>query len=161
MSAWPDEGSVWSRGNFCSHVVSEYALTRQQVEDVALACSSAWAWLEANGFIARRRHDDAWCSPTIKGKAMLRAQDLRDHLAGDRLAAADLHPELLIHTRPLYLQARFETAVFEAFKALEVAIRDAAGLGHDLVGVQLAGRAFQPESGPLAHHAAERGEQVR
>ena len=92
---------------------------------------------------------------------MLRAQDLRDHLAGDRLAAADLHPELLIHTRPLYLQARFETAVFEAFKALEVAIRDAAGLGHDLVGVQLAGRAFQPESGPLAHHAAERGEQVR
>ena len=64
------------------------------------------------------------------------------------------------HSRPLYSQGRIDTTVFEAFKALEVEMRSAAGLGGYLVGTTLAARAFHPENGPLTEVNAEKGERV-
>lgn len=58
------------------------------------------------------------------------------------------------------MQSRFETAVFEAFKTLEVAVRAGAGLGDDAISVPLASRAFHPEDGPLTDMTLERGERV-
>jgi uncharacterized protein (TIGR02391 family) len=52
----------------------------------------------------------------------------------------------------------FDTAVFEAFKLLEVAIRDAAALGQDLLGTRLAARAFHPDTGELTAPGDEAGE---
>jgi uncharacterized protein (TIGR02391 family) len=60
--------------------------------------------------------------------------------------------------RPLYLQGRYDLAVFEAFHKLEVAIRTVAGLGTDLIGTRLTARAFNPEDGPLTDKQAEAGE---
>ena len=48
--------------------------------------------------------------------------------------------------------------MFEAFHRLEIAIREAAGLGEDLLGTKLATRAFDPEDGPLSDRNAEKGE---
>jgi uncharacterized protein (TIGR02391 family) len=81
-------------------------------------------------------------------------------VSSEQLPEAFLHPALLVDSRPLYLQGRFETAVFEAFKTLEVAIRTTARLGHDMVGVQLASRAFHADDGPLTDKSMERGERV-
>jgi uncharacterized protein (TIGR02391 family) len=49
-------------------------------------------------------------------------------------------------------------AVFQAMKALEVAVRDASRLADGMVGVKLMRNAFAADSGILAYFAAEGGE---
>ena len=53
---------------------------------------------------------------------------------------------------------RFDTAVFEAMKAVEVAVRDAAGLSAADIGTNLMRKAFAIENGPLTDKSAEQGE---
>jgi uncharacterized protein (TIGR02391 family) len=162
MSAGPMERGVWNRRNFCMQTGREYAQPGQPADDaVGIACSAAWSWLEANGFIARHpEQDNEWYLPTRQGESLRDHQALRRFMTSEQLPEAFLHPELLPHVRPLFFQSRFETAVFEAFKALEVSIRTVANLGYDLVGVPLASRAFHPEDGALTDMNAERGERV-
>lgn len=162
MSAGSMERGIWNRRNFCMQVSRDYAAPGQPGDEgVGVACSSAWAWLEANGFIAKHpEQDNDWYLPTRRGEALRNHQELRRFMTSEQLPEAFMHPELLQHVRPLFFQSRFETAVFEAFKTLEVAIRVASKLGHDLVGVQLAIRAFHPDDGPLTDQKAEKGERV-
>lgn len=162
MSAGPMERGIWNRRNFCMQAGREYVQQGQPAnEAVGVACSAAWSWLDANGFIARHpEQDNEWYLPTRQGEALRDHQALRQFMTSEQLPEAFLHQELLLHVRPLFFQSRFETAVFEAFKTLEVSIRTAANLGHDLVGVPLASRAFHSENGPLTDMNAERGERV-
>jgi uncharacterized protein (TIGR02391 family) len=53
-----------------------------------------------------------------------------------------------------------DVAAFQAMKTVEVSVRDAAGLGNNLIGVALMRDAFAPARGPLTDATAERGEQV-
>ena len=162
MSAGPMDRGIWNRRNFCMQVGREYVEQGQpQNMSVGVACSSAWAWLEANGFICKHpEQDHDWYLATPRGEAVRNHQDLRQIMTSERLPEAFLHPDLLMNVRPLFFQSRFETAVFEAFKTLEVAIRTTSRLGHDLVGVPLASRAFNPEDGPLTDRGVEKGERV-
>lgn len=162
MSASRDEQGVWHRRNYCSQVTREYGDPNYGGNaEVGIACSTAWAWLESNGLICRHpEQDNDWFLPTRRAKEVGSRQGLRQIISNQELPEAFLHAELLVNARPLFLQSRFDTAVFEAFKALEVSIRGAARLGHDLVGVSLASRAFNLEDGPLTDNAAEKGERV-
>ena len=58
------------------------------------------------------------------------------------------------------MRGEYDGAVFQAMKAVEVTVREASGLGDDLVGVKLMRPAFQPENGPLTDLKAEGGERV-
>lgn len=49
-----------------------------------------------------------------------------------------------------FMRGEFDVAVFQAMKAVEVSVRDAAGLGNNLVGVSLMREAFAVDKGPLA-----------
>jgi uncharacterized protein (TIGR02391 family) len=152
----------WNRRNFCGAVMTEYAPPREGGDkEVGAAVSSAWSWLEANGLICRHPEQDAeWYVPTSRGRAVKTHQAVRALISAEQLPEHFLHAELLVHARPLFLQGRFETAVFEAFKTLEVAIRSAAKLSDGDIGVQLAQAAFHPENGPLTDKIAEKGERV-
>ncbi|AOG22642.1 TIGR02391 family protein [Acidovorax sp. RAC01] len=151
MSASEDERSIWHRRNYCSQVMREYGNPiHGGSAEVGIACSTAWAWLESNGLICRHpEQDNDWFLPTRRAREVGSRRGLRQVISNHELPEEFLHAELLVNARPLFLQSRFDTAVFEAFKALEVAIREAAKLGHELVGVSLASRAFNPEDGPL------------
>ena len=120
MSAGPMGRGVWNRSNYCVQTGREYAPSGQPADDAfGIACSSAWSWLEANGFIVRHpEQDNEWYLPTRQGEALRDHQALRQFMTSEQLPEAFLHPELLLHVRPLFFQSRFETAVFEAFKAL-------------------------------------------
>ena len=49
-------------------------------------------------------------------------------------------------------------AVFVAMKAVEVAVREAASLGNDQLGVTLMRKAFDPKTGALTDSSVEQGE---
>ena len=49
--------------------------------------------------------------------------------------------------------------MFQAFKEVEVRVRQAGGFADTDIGVQLMSKAFHPESGPLTDRSAVKGEQ--
>lgn len=55
-------------------------------------------------------------------------------------------------------QGHFDTAVFEAMKAVEVAVRDAARLPRADIGTSLMRKAFATDGGPLTDKLAEKSE---
>lgn len=128
---------------------------------VMQACAEAWDWLYSNGFIGQHADQgEGWYAITRKGRAAASQVGFAQWVAEQELPEAMLHEKLRGVTLGLFRQGIFDTAAFEAFKTLEVAIREAAGLGHDLVGVSLASRAFHPEDGPLTDSSQEKGERV-
>jgi len=162
MSADAMNRGQWNRRNFCMEASKEFGnYERGPVQEVGVACSAAWSWLESNGLICRHpEQDNEWFVPTPRGRDVSNHQGLRQLISNEQLPEHFLHPEFVVNVRPLFLQSRFETAVFEAFKTLEVAIRAAASLGDDSIGVVLASRAFHPEDGALTDTALEKGERV-
>lgn len=54
----------------------------------------------------------------------------------------------------MFLRGDYDTAVFRAFKEVEVAVREGAGYDSTQIGVSLMRRAFHPESGPLRDSTA-------
>lgn len=150
------------RGNFTSRHAQQFGMPGQgHHAGVGQRCAEAWDWLEANGFISEHYEStNGWFVITALGLTVAEKQHFQIFIAASQLPEQILHAEIVKHSRPLYLQGRIDTAVFEAFKALEVEIRSAAGLGDDLIGTTLAARAFHPESGPLSDMSAEKGERV-
>lgn len=125
------------------------------------AAAEAWDWLYVNGLIGQHpQHSPGWFRITRRGHAAVAAADFSKWISDQEMPDAMLHEQLRGLALSLFRQGQFETAVFEAFKSLEVSIRDAAGLGFDLVGVQLASRAFHVEDGPLTDPSSEKGERV-
>lgn len=142
--------------NFLLSVQTDY----DGCELAALACSEAWCWLYSNGFICQHpAHDIQWISLTRLGKHHYnQGITLNNWIANRQLPEEMIHPALRQTALRLYKQELFDTAVFEAFKLLEVSIRQAAGLGEEWLVTKLVARAFNPESGPLTDTEAEPGE---
>ena len=105
--------------------------------------------MEANGLICRHpEQDNDWFVPTSRGRQVRNHQGIRELISNEQLPEHFLHAEFIANVRPLFLQSRFETAVFEAFKTLEVEIRTAAGLGDDSIGVSLVIEPFTLKMAP-------------
>jgi uncharacterized protein (TIGR02391 family) len=75
-----------------------------------------------------------------------------------RLLKDSLHYKIRDDVWQLFVRQRYDTAVFEAMKAVEVAVRGAAGWTAKDIGVDLMRRAFNKESGPLTDMQAEPAE---
>jgi uncharacterized protein (TIGR02391 family) len=59
-----------------------------------------------------------------------------------------------------FVRGEFDSAAFQAMKAVQVAVRDAAELGAGKLGTELMQEAFAPDKGPLADTNSEKGEQL-
>jgi uncharacterized protein (TIGR02391 family) len=56
------------------------------------------------------------------------------------------------------MRCEFDVAVFQAMKAVEVAVREVSELPADLLGTKLMRKAFDPDKGPLTDMDSEHGE---
>ncbi len=123
------------------------------------AASEAFAWLIAKQYVALApKMDVGWyCLSRSAFEAAAQAS-IPDWTAERELPVTWLHPLVASEALDHFRQGKFATAVFVAFRALEVEIRSAANLGPELVGTKLVGRAFNPEDGPLTDKEAEGGE---
>jgi len=131
--------------------------------EIDLAVGEAWAWLEREGLLIP--------APDINGRNGWRVLSRRarsyaqDVDTGGRPAPIAF-PRQLLHARilekawPAYMRTDFDNAAFEAMKAVEIAVRDAAGYGPEKIGVNLVQDAFSPGKGPLVDTAAPSAEQV-
>ncbi|WP_084080629.1 TIGR02391 family protein [Edaphobacter aggregans] len=68
-----------------------------------------------------------------------------------------LHSCIIDSAWPTFIRGKHDTAVFEAFKEVEVAVRTACGYDAKVMGVSLMRQAFHLETGPLINKSLPRG----
>ncbi|GJE57330.1 TIGR02391 family protein [Methylobacterium thuringiense] len=138
-------------GNFAPHRTGE----------LKEACREAWAWLEGQGLLLPDRQFVGNTMQRVLSRRARRIAQARDHrdLSRSRfLPQAILHPVIREDVWGLFHRGKYDTAVFEAMKAVEVAVREAAGLTNADYGTDLMRKAFNPQGGPLTDGGAEKGE---
>lgn len=136
-----------------------YPGAKQMMTETAIR--EAWAWLEGAALLLE---SPQYMSPNqirvlSRKAAVLAATPEGARVANSRFLPKDvLHPTIREDVWALFHRGKFDTAVFEAMKAVEVAVRDAAGLTTKDVGTGLMRKAFDPEIGPLADTSVEKSE---
>ena len=129
------------------------ALDDQLGATVAEAVGEALNWLEAQGFLASRPidHGREVLYVTRRGRELPERRDSGAYRNRNStlLPFSLLHPIIAQRAYPAFLRGEYDTAVFTAFKAVEVGVRKAAGLPSEVIGTRLMREAFNP-GGPLA-----------
>ena len=153
----------FKRGNFFNP--HDDTLTRDYAGDpnrIRRALATAWNWLERESLIVPDplSQDRDWVFITERGLRLANSPaDLEGYRRGAYQRKDVLHPRLLEHVFATFLRGNYDTAVFEAFKEVEVAVRTAAKLPQELIGTDLMRKAFNPNGGALTKTGAHHGEE--
>ena len=90
---------------------------------------------------------------TRRGRSIGGREDFEAFRKGRLLPKHQLHPLIANDVYPLFLGGKYDTAIFEAFREVEVAVRRAGGFPAKAIGVTLMRDAFRPvnnnQCGPL------------
>ncbi len=150
---------VFHRGNFSrDDGVVEYA-GRDWYGEVPIALMEAWTWSQSEGLLVPAPHHDAdWMVLSRRGRKVRNAASLRGLRRVDLLLRGSLDPRVAQKVWPSFLAGDYDTAVFQAFREVEIAVRAAGGFGPGTVGRPLMRAAFHNETGPLTDLEAEGGE---
>lgn len=125
--------------------------------EVVRAMLEAWNWLVREGFIAPTGESD-WHFITRRGAKLHNCDDVAKYRNTVLLPRQLLHPAIAQCCWPAFLRGDYSTAVFQAFKELEVKIRGASHGKPEDYGVKLARLAFHPQTGPLTDGVLPEGE---
>lgn len=137
------------------------AYPRQHKDTVMEAIREAFAWLEGQALIVWQ---DGHNGPHGWRKAGRRGMRLASAIAWADYRNASLLPKRLLHLSIAdavifdFVRGDYDSAVFKAFKEVEVAVRAAAALTNADFGDKLMRKAFNPEGGPLADPSQEPAE---
>jgi uncharacterized protein (TIGR02391 family) len=86
---------------------------------------------------------------TRRGEQITNASDLEAYRRADILPKRILHPVIAQKVWSPFIRGDYDTAVFQAFKEVEVRVRKAGEFGDEDIGVPLMRNAFDPNRGPL------------
>jgi len=117
---------------------------RQVVED---ALREAWAWLAREGLLVPK--NDGWYQISRRGQKIHKWADLDAYRRGNLLPRDQLHPRIAQKIWATFLRGSYDTAVFESFREVEIAVREASGFSDSDFGTALMRKAFDVDSGPL------------
>ena len=146
------------------YLVTIFALRAEQYSvesrrEVERAITEAWFWLRHQGFLAPDVHNPGYEFITRRGQAHKTQQQLASYRKGLALPWELVHHSIRDKVWSTFLRGDHDTAIFQAFKEVEVAVRMACCFADDLVGVHLMRKAFAPKGGPLSDQSALPAEQ--
>lgn len=141
---------------FRSHSSVREGYPAKHDDEILFALMESWQWLEREGFVAPRpTHLSGSTSVgvtyyfvTKRGKTIETLEALEVYRKGNLLPKRQLHPTIAQKVWSLFLRGDYDTAVFQAFKEVEVAVRKAGGYADTDLGVSLMRKAFG-DKGPL------------
>ena len=90
-----------------------------------------------------------WLYVTRRGKELATAGDIGKYKRGNIIQPNTLDPILASKVVHLFIRGDYDTAVFQAFKELEIRVRSASSLPQELIGTDLMRSAFHPDNGKL------------
>lgn len=119
--------------------------------EVSKVLSEAWMWLFREGFLAPIPNEQGidWVFITRRGQQISSKKDFFQFRHIGLLPKKVLDTRLAQKVWGNFIRGDFETAIFAAFKEVEIRIREAAELKPTDIGVDLARKAFNTEEGPL------------
>lgn len=127
---------------------------------VEQAIREAWAWLEGSALLVLNANGHTPADRSLSRRALKLAKepDVKRAFSTRRIPKETLHPTIREDVWALYHRGKYDTAVFEAMKAVEVAVRAVSGLPVKEIGTSLMRTAFDPQSGRLTDMTAEKAE---
>ena len=90
-----------------------------------------------------------WFPSSRKGEHLKNADALEVYRKANLLPKQLLHSSIAEDVWSNFSRGKFDTAIFEAFKAVEITVRNAGGYTAADYGVDLMRKAFHADSGPL------------
>lgn len=126
--------------------------------ELVQAVAEAWAWLEAQGLLVYSVAGSTVGVTTLSRMALHIAatHSFDRYKASSTLPREFLHPVIADKAWALYLTGDYATAVFAAFKALEIAVADKSGCTG--TGINLMRAAFHKTTGTLTDPSLLEGE---
>jgi Protein of unknown function (Hypoth_ymh) len=126
----------------------------EHAEAIQHAVLEGWAWLLGEGLLAPVPHgfgsSSGWVFVTRRGQRIVSEETAADYTKASFLPWKLIHPQIAKACRAAFLRGDYQTAVFKAFKEVEVEVRAAGGYTHADYGHTLMRAAFHPETG--RHH---------
>jgi uncharacterized protein (TIGR02391 family) len=131
---------------------------KDRIDELLMA---AWVWLEREGLLlpAPGQQDRDWVFVSQRGRALVSKEQFEAYRYSSLFPRTSLHPAIASNTYALFLRGHYDTVVFEAFRAVEVAVREAGAFSPNLVGTDLMRKAFAVNSGPLTDSSSVNSEQ--
>lgn len=154
----PNELSQLNRHNFFAvsfgvGTFREYPPDQQHA--MVTAFREGWLWLEREGILLPNLESSGQGFViSRRGNRLKSRGDVQAYRRGKLLPRDQIHPRIVEKAWATFLRGAYDSAVSEAFKQVEIAVREAAGYGGARLGVQLMRDAFHPESGPLRDKSA-------
>jgi len=138
-----------SHHNFFNSLTPTSSLTQPEYgsrqPEVNLALMEAWAWLKGAGFLVEKPSSvGGWFLISRRGKLITSRDDFAAYRQAALLPKTQLHPLIATKVYPAFLRGEYDTAVFQAFREVEVAVREAGKFGPKDYGTDLMHAAFRP-----------------
>jgi uncharacterized protein (TIGR02391 family) len=142
--------------NFEREETNNYTKLKQEVMD---GLSEGWAWLQREClFVPRPGSSDIFIL-SRKAKQLATRNEMEAHRRGNLLAGM-LHPSIDRESKAAFRRGDYGLAVFNAFKQVEIAAREAGGFTWKDIGTDLMSEAFKPHAGPLSDKSLPEPEQL-
>lgn len=109
----------------------------------------SWSWLEREGLIAPQPANEGWYFITRRGQKLTEIKDFEAYRKANLLPKQILHPVIAQKVWATFLRGDYDTTIFQAFKEVEVNVRDAGGFIASDLGTALMRKAFDVNNGPL------------
>lgn len=138
----------------CFH--NYYNRNESRPDPVGRAVSEAWSWLVRQGLLVLRPGTNEWYIPSREADRIDTTADLEAFRRGRILPRDMLHATVLQASSSSFQQGKYDTAVFEAFKRVEVAVRETGGFTEADYGTVMMAKAFAPDDGALGPLASKR-----
>jgi uncharacterized protein (TIGR02391 family) len=125
------------------------------------ALAEAFAWLIAQGLVIPQvgmNGANGWINLSRRALKFQNEAEFANYAAARRLPKEALHARISGQVWMSFMRGDFETAAFQAMKAVEVAVREAAGLPAADIGTRLMRKAFDVNNGRLTDTTAELAE---
>ena len=150
-------------GNYCSSLFSpnSHGYDNRNQDQIILAVTEAWNWLEVQGLLIPAPGGNGsygWRVLSRKAEKLASSAEVQQFAKSRHLRREILNPRIADKVWSAFIRSEYDVAVFQAMKAVEVAVREASGLGAEELGVKLMRKAFNVEDGPLTDMTAEMGE---
>jgi len=123
-------------------------------KDAELAFSEAWNWLTVHGLLVPdtgTNGNNGWMRLSRQASKLLDQKSFQSYARSVAFPKSLLHPLIADAVWIDLARGDLETAVFKAFKAVEIAVRDAGKFDATEIGTILMRKAFEKTSGPLSN----------
>ena len=112
--------------------------------EVNRALMEAMAWLRSAGLLVESASlTGGFFFVSRRGKTILSRADFATYRKAGLLPIAQLHPHIASRVYPAFMRGEYDTAVFQAFREVEVAVRDAGNFDPNDYGTELMRKAFK------------------